>query len=83
MKSVHYLGIVATVERKLDQSMLHKKRERSWSTLIGCNPTARVAGRTVQAIGNRHDMDYEENERYTKGIRSCEEQEGKGISDLA
>jgi hypothetical protein len=53
---VCYSGIVATIKRKLEQSALHEKRERSWSALIGCNPTGRVAGWTVQAIGNRHDM---------------------------
>jgi hypothetical protein len=53
---MRYPGIVATVKRKLEQSTLHEKRERSWSTLIGFNPTACVAGWTVQAIGNMHDM---------------------------
>jgi hypothetical protein len=67
--SVRYLGIVATVERKLEQSMLRKKRERSWSALTRCNPTARIAGRTMQAIRNRHDMACEENARCTKNRR--------------
>jgi hypothetical protein len=80
-KSVHYPGIIATIERKLEQSALREKRERSWSALIGCNPTTRVGGRTVQAIGNRHDMACEENAHCTKSTRSCEEQVGKGISD--
>jgi hypothetical protein len=53
---MRYPGIVATVNRKLEQSALRKKRERSWSALIGCNLIPPVAGWTVQAIGNRHDM---------------------------
>jgi hypothetical protein len=48
-----------------------------------CNPITHVVGRTVQAIGNRHDMAYEKNARYAKSIRSYEEQVEKGISDLA
>jgi hypothetical protein len=83
MKSVHYTGIVATVERKLEQSALHEKREHSSSALIGCKLTAHVAGQTAQAIGNRHDKAYEENAHYSKSIQSCEEHVGKGISDLA
>jgi hypothetical protein len=63
--------------------VLREKRERSWSALIGCNPAARVARRTVQAIENRNDMASEENVHCAKSIRSCEEQVGKGISDLA
>jgi hypothetical protein len=81
--SVRYPGIVATAERKLNQSAPREKRKRLWSTLIECNPIARVAGRTVQEIGNRHDMAGEENARYAKSIRACKEQVGKGISDLA
>jgi hypothetical protein len=56
MISVRYPGIVIIIERKLKQSALREKRERSWCTLIECNPIARVAGRTVQAIRNRHVM---------------------------
>jgi hypothetical protein len=40
---------------------------------LKCNPIARVAGQTVQAIRNRHNMAYEENARCTKSIRACEE----------
>jgi hypothetical protein len=47
-----------------------------------CNLIARVAGRTVQAIRNRHDMACEENARCAKSIRSYEEHIEKGISDL-
>jgi hypothetical protein len=83
MISLRYPGIVAIVETKLKQSALREKRERSWSTLIECNPIAHVAGWTVQAIGNRHDMACEENAHCAKSIRACEEQVGKGISDLA
>jgi hypothetical protein len=53
---VCYPGILATVKRKLEQLVLREKRERSWSALIGCNPTARVAEWNVQVIGNTHDM---------------------------
>jgi hypothetical protein len=45
--SMRFLGIVATVKRKLEQSALREKRERSWSALKGCNPTACIVGRTV------------------------------------
>jgi hypothetical protein len=62
-----YPGIVATIKKKTRAvSTLRKKRERSWSALIGCNPTARVAGWTMQAIGNMHDMACEENVRCAK-----------------
>jgi hypothetical protein len=68
MKIVCNPGILVTIERKLEQSALREKRERSWSAPIGCNPTARVAGRTVQAIRNRHDMAYEGNAHCAKRI---------------
>jgi hypothetical protein len=73
---VHYPGIVATIERKLELSALREKRKRTWNALIGCNPTARVAGRTVEAIRNRHDMACEENACCAKGRRRSVALEG-------
>jgi hypothetical protein len=73
---VCYPGILATVKRKLEQLALRQKRECSWSALIGCNPTARVARRPCRQSGTGMTRPGEENVHCAKSRRQSVALEG-------